>query len=418
MPVSLEKQPHPSPEQSDVSPRVAEAKAILDSFEHSQNTEQEVAMLIQAASQHGEVEDRIIADEVGGLSVAEGSATSDEVPLLLGEQPLEELGVALHDIEHTYGEEALTRVVERIEAVEQEFVARSDYQETASWGGWGLEAVEPPVDWRRETLDGITFETNLPEGHMPFEPTAEGMDAVHPARRRLLPSALDALPAGEYVVKKDDTLWQDRKIHIIEDNDGKRIDVESTIRTFSNRETKALMQELGFVTSSGGTIREIPTPQTLVEHAARLGVRVHTFPDQGIIKSEDYLQAFRDGEYPVSTGSEQYYLHDSSDDHLTTMVLGGETLRTALQESASRALEGREDLDKYAETIDDFTAQLRAVIAPTLNRPRYDDSEARGRESLHELGKKIGLDPGRVDEIIRATQDKARTFAIPVKNLA
>jgi hypothetical protein len=205
----------------------------------------------------------------------------------------------------------------------------------------------------------------------------------------------------------------------VEDEAGKRVDITSTIRTFSNPETKVLMQELGFKTTNKGAIQEIPTPQTVIEHAAKLGVRVRLFPEQGIIDSKSYLEAFQDGEYPISTGSEQYYLHDTSDDHLTTMVLGGEVLKRALQRSAAKALQqGEMTMNSYAENIDDFTAQLRAVTAPTLNQPRYDDSEQGGRESVRYIGAAIGLSAGEVDEIISAVQAKARTFAIPVKDLA
>lgn len=152
---SLEQLSKPSPEQLGAQSRIADAKELLTALEQDSNTDESVAELLRHTSEHGAPEDRIVADEVGGLSIAEGDVTGREVPLLLGEQPPDELGVALADIEKAQGEDALERIIERIEEVEQELAA-SHGKAFATIGPEMLDNINDIVTGEVRTTEAMT----------------------------------------------------------------------------------------------------------------------------------------------------------------------------------------------------------------------------------------------------------------------
>jgi len=123
MPVSLEKHRPSGHAELIGQPEAADAREVLGALEQEASPDEAIAELLRDASEHGKREDRVVADEIGGLSILDGAVKSAEVPLLLGEQPLDELSEAFSSIEETEGADALGAIIERIEAVEQEFAA-------------------------------------------------------------------------------------------------------------------------------------------------------------------------------------------------------------------------------------------------------------------------------------------------------
>lgn len=268
-----------------------------------------------------------------------------------------------------------------------------------------LSAERPATSER--TIDGFTIKTNLPEDLSVFDSTHT---SEHLFERPLLPNAVDAIAAGQYIVESpysDDDPRYDRSIIVSEDENGKYV-IGMETGLFDNIDgSQKLMQALGYKL---GYDTKVPTPNTLQKNARKLGVEIEYFSDQGLIESQDYLRAFAEGKYPVSTGTAKYYTHDTQDDHLTAMVLGGETLRSALQAVAAEALAEGMELDEYANAIDMFTADLRGAVAPTFN-----DRHKRFDHELRYVGRGLGLDETTIDMILEAAKAKGREFGMDVR---
>lgn len=152
---------HPqSPETLDSRRRISSAEKLLASLEAGHEPESELEMLLQHSSETGAVEDRIIADEVGGLSIVDDVVRGNEVPLLLGQQPVEELEIALSDIEEARGHEATAAVIDKIEKAEQGVEFKKTQEET--YNPWvqdhSYETVEEMIRGVARNTDKIREE--------------------------------------------------------------------------------------------------------------------------------------------------------------------------------------------------------------------------------------------------------------------
>lgn len=304
-------------------------------------------------------------------------------------------------------------------------ITGGESSQEASWPDFSFEeAVNGTRDLRTETVDGISFRTNLPEGVWPFEPTQPGKDPTHPIHRPLLPSAIDSLPAGEFHIANPDieSAAFDRRIIITEEPDGKRINrigSRSLVKNAGNSEAlmtalgnqfekRVLDQGLGTEVLKYGELKAMPTPETTRKKAAELGVDIQYFPDQGLINGKDYLDSFAHEKFPISTASAEYYTHDTRDDHLTAMVIGAEPLKIALRDSAQRALALGMDADKWAGDVDDFTAYLRGTVSPTYN----SQIMGYGPETLLSVGERIGIGTEKVEGILETARANAQKFGM------
>lgn len=290
-----------------------------------------------------------------------------------------------------------------------------------------------PIDGisRPFELGDQTYQTNLPPEITMYTQEYADQDLEDAG---LSPSELDSLPAGTYhtsgikeVVDLDEGgVKQEpvvRKLEIVDTDAGKAVTVES----FSSNSwhlqpgTEKLMTALGYEISQQAGHTEIaaaPTPRTVEGAAAKLGVEIAFFPQHGFIPSKDYLGAFKDGKFPVALGQEANYKHDIEDDHLTALVLGGQPLQKALSEAARHALSADEaTMNNTTRGIDEYTATLRAVIAPHFELTGAAFGAEAGRHTLYDLGEQFGI-PANVSEAVLATaQQNARAFDIPVSDL-
>ncbi len=295
---------------------------------------------------------------------------------------------------------------------------------------WEYKAPEI-VELYKSQVEGIEYFSNLPEGMFPFMPIEENSILSHPAEQPLLPSAIDALPAGKYYVAQAssrtpgtaDTNF-DRKIIVTDEPDGKRINEINKYTLIKNSgKSEALMTALGYqfeerVLDAGlpsqvtryGELKAVPTPETLRQKAADLGVIVRFIPDQGIIDNRTYLKAFADETFPISTADALNYGHDTQDDHITAMVLGGLPLRSALRSAAISALK-RNDLDDVVAGIDTFTSLLRETVAQTNNKTSNISGTP---EILRQYGRYIDVPSSTVDEILETAQKNARKYGMDV----
>lgn len=256
-------------------------------------------------------------------------------------------------------------------------------------------------------IDGVAARTNLPEDIAVFEGSSAG---EQPYSRRLLPSAMDSLPVGNYAIGSPDATdpFFDRNIVVTQDAEGKYIEGMYQGLTANTGNSQALLAKLGYKYENAyGAAKSVPTPETVAHHAAKLGVDVRCFPDQGLIDSNDYLKTFSEGKYPISTGDAAYYAHDIQDDHITAMVLGGEQLKDALKHVAAEALSQGEDLDNFAAGIDQFTADVRGAVAPTEN----DRGKDYDKHVLF-VGRGLGLSDDKISEIIEAARLRGREFGM------
>lgn len=269
--------------------------------------------------------------------------------------------------------------------------------------------VERPV-LKEQVIDGFSVKTNLPEHSSLFDSSDT---SEHLFARPLLPSAVDAIPVGEYRMESyySDDPYYDRVIIVSEDEEGKYVN-GMELGLFNNiGGSQKLMETLGYkLGHKSGHDTQVPTPNTLQKNARKLGVEIEYFPDQGLIESNDYLRAFAKGKYPVSTGNAKYYSHDTQDDHLTAVVLGGELLRDALQGVASEALAEGMELDEYAMAIDTFTADLRGAVAPTNN-----DKHKFFAQELRFVGRGLGFEDETIDAILETAKAKGREFGMDVR---
>lgn len=264
------------------------------------------------------------------------------------------------------------------------------------------------------SIDGIAFKTDLPEGVWPFEPTEPGTEPVHPARRSILPSAIDTMPVGAFQIGNPDTSdpRYARKVTITEDVDGKYINQIADMGLIKNiGGTEGMMTALGYKFDKSGygtQVNAAPSPATIQKNAAKLGVEIQFFDDQKLIDGKSYLEAFVDGKFPVSTASAEYYLHDTRDDHLTAMVIGGTPLKNALRDAAKQALESGADTNAVAKEVDDYTAYLRGAVSPThnnLDHP-YSDYEVRT------IGERIGISAQKTAEIFATARANAQQWGM------
>lgn len=316
----------------------------------------------------------------------------------------------------------------------QDRVVASNSEAATQTDDWGFEAPAPGTQLRRESGDDIDYYTNLPQGIFPFEKTQPGEEPKHPSSRNFLPNALDSVPAGEFFIARPTNLNPqvaderfDRKLVITDAPDGKRINRIFDGGLIKNiGKTEALMTALGnefevSVLDEGleseevryGDLLAVPTPETASRKAAELGVNIKYFPDQSIIAGKDYLQTFKDEQYPVSTQSAEYFEHDTRDDHLTAMVLGAEPLKAGLSESAKLALEQgttEKEWNDWAAGIDDFTAYLRGTVSPTYNT--HNELIPYGFDTLLSSGKPIGLDAAVVTKIYDTARENAAKWGM------
>jgi hypothetical protein len=318
-----------------------------------------------------------------------------------------------------------------------EIAAQPPLQPVAHDIGAVLIAESVASSVRPIELAGNSYTTDLPAGLDVFEepPDTYGLT---PKNATLRPKVLDDIPVGEFSVTgsyedTDDNFQKvmqpvTRPIAAYETPKGKVITRESFGQSSDPGDTWALqpgtaelMTDLGYVVDSldgNPTITAVPTPDTVQRSAAALGVDIKFFPNEGIIPGRDYLQAFADGKYPVSTGSASYYKHDIGDDHLTALAIGGEPLKSALISAATAALE-KDDaaVDAAANYVDKMTAILRTVVAPHTRIADEHFGTEKGRASFHDKAADLGISPEVADEIIATAQENGRKYNMHVQPL-
>lgn len=107
-------------ERHDLQPsHISDAERLLAAIEDGKSPEEDIEILLRHTSERGLVDDRIVADEVAGLGIADHAVETHTIPLLLSEQPVEEMTVALSEIEEARGDEALFYIVDTIERAQQ-----------------------------------------------------------------------------------------------------------------------------------------------------------------------------------------------------------------------------------------------------------------------------------------------------------
>ncbi len=276
-------------------------------------------------------------------------------------------------------------------------------------------AAEVLPDLREIELGGKQYQTNVPEDIELYDPE----DRIFPPKVRL--SELDKLPVGEFMVAGT-TTYQDRegqthnqdlisRVIISETPQGKAIDeshLDGGTGWIMAQKSAPLMEALGFVVGDkNGLVKEVkavPTPLSLEAAAAKLGVDIVFFPEAVIIDGVSYLKAYEDKKYPVSFG---YYQHDIEDDHLTGVVLGGESLKAALSDYATKSLNHPEEkaTQHGAQLIDTFTALLRNTALSDLLSGGSEDG-------LYRVGESMEISREKVSEIITEAKSKAKLFGI------
>lgn len=138
-------------------------------------------------------------------------------------------------------------------------------------------------------FDGQQLTTNLPEGVGTIFQNERGNNTfLNPGLNNyLLPSSMDSLPIGSWMVQTDGTAGggsaAQRQIDVIEGPAGKAI-AASSLRS---------------------EWRLDPLPETVKKAAQKLGVNIKLI-NKGHLKKEDYLRAFKTRTYPVATGDEGF----------------------------------------------------------------------------------------------------------------
>ena len=289
-------------------------------------------------------------------------------------------------------------------------------------GGQANETLTPTII----EFNGEEYESNLPEGTTPLENSGLPFE-----RSSLNFDAINELPVGDYWLKRtvqdtDDlgrpsnrTREEKREISILDGDKGPVVAKESLPGMWQLIDESAeLMRLLGYELKGDKGAEEIvgiPTPDTVKNAVALLGIDIEFHSDQVYIPGSEYVKAYAEGKYPVST---RHYQHDIEDDHLTAMVLGGEPLREALMLAAQTALQkGGESADDAAINIDTFTAVLRSVVttaAPLLGEAFGSES---GRRTLMTAGEQLGLAPEITESILAQAQQTAATIGMDVQEL-
>lgn len=302
-------------------------------------------------------------------------------------------------------------------------------------GAGGLAVAEAVSNETTTMVNGREYRTNLPVGLDIFEVSSTQLDRLDDAT--FDPTKLDAIPIGQFSVSgteeqldewfKPKPVTVSRPVAVRETDKGKVIDLESfgaeASRWRIEPGTSELMTALGYVVAKNGggydTIAAVPTPETVKKAAAEQGVEIEFFPEHGYIPGSKYLTAFKEGKYPASSGKSVQYKHDIEDDHLTAMVLGGEPLKEALSTAATAALETNDDstINTISQSIDTFTATLRAVIASHSQLLGEAYGKESGRQTLEECGEDCGIAPEVTAQILATAQAKAHTLNMPVNEL-
>jgi len=272
-------------------------------------------------------------------------------------------------------------------------------------------------------INGKIWSTNLPEG-------IDLLSTESSSPLDINPSALDELALGETYFTRDIeennygpgevTIVQDKRVLNITEGKKGRV-FGPVIETGSVSETAnfppTLIDALGYEKDEYGTVLAAPTPITLKASAAELGVDVEFFPEYEEIPSKDYLGAYAEGKYPISTKHRHLYLHDIGDAHLTSAIVGGEELKSLLQKAAAEALaSGDEEVMKTAaQFIDGFTGTLRAVSLYPLSQLGDVFGNDRAKGSLYSVASRGGISKEDCDRLLQSCKKRAEELGIEVR---
>ena len=311
------------------------------------------------------------------------------------------------------------------------------------------EIVDQPINKVR--VGDFLVSTNLPEDAVGFandEKTKEYIFGVlQDPVFGIIPRELDGLAAGSYWTEVNiPTDEYKSDVHSVpnhkttkqtflvkETPDGKVFETEDLLNqgwfVIRFADGTILLESLGFEithpTKGRAYIEAFPTPETVKGKAKEFGVDIEFVPGMDKIKGKKYLSIFADGKYPVSTKTQDSYLHDVHDDHLTTMILGGDMLRNTLKTIASNALNEpshdpnnpTQEIDNAAVFIDNFTANLREVISVRLGvnkyEPEYYTKQAINRfEAAASL---VGIRISQAYEILDSAVTRAKELGMAEK---
>jgi hypothetical protein len=286
----------------------------------------------------------------------------------------------------------------------------------------GIDVLQPTAPPRDIKIGENLYHTNLPEELDLFEDKVS-----RPLQHPLRPTELDKLPVGSFFLSRQEEMEDDlgikstresqRRITVFNTEHGKAIDASSFTGEWSiGRGMGKLMSAMGYVVKEDNgqeTITAIPTPDTLKAATHDLGVEVEYIPDEGTISGRKYLGVYAQGKYPISTATESDYSHDSEDDHLTAMILGGDPLKIALKDVAIDALSKDDEVVRIKTMLTDrFTATLRAVVAAHHELLGEAYGREQGRRTLLTLGKDLGLTDEVTGKILSTAQENARKFGL------
>ena len=300
------------------------------------------------------------------------------------------------------------------------------------------DALQLPV--RQDMIGEKPVQTNLPKG----------ADAYFPASARqpsllLKVDKVDQLPVGSYQTTHEWETMRDPDnpdaptsgtaralIEVMQTEKGKAIRMlalddgdEDGYTIDSGRQS--LYEQLGYVTQYyGDEFRVIayPTPQTLIQTAGDFGLNIYIatqedlvisrFVDSsGDIKSRPYLEAFKNGMYPISAYSEYSYTHDSDQTHLLGLVFGGDELMTELGLASARALDNPDLISQTTGGIDGITAGLQRLILAGSSRQRSE-----GEGAFKYFASQIGITPEKTDQILTAAKRRAQILGIQLPKLS
>lgn len=287
------------------------------------------------------------------------------------------------------------------------------------------------LEFRQEVINGGSCITNLPPGVQPFTPPYGGITSdefPEHLNTEVIPDRLDDLPLGVYYCHNQpgadlsalDQLTSGdhyprkavRKIEIISTRIGKAITAK-TVRMYPvavQDNAGGLLTALGHVTRRGFPkdplqIYAIPTPRSLQTAAEELGVSIRFFPDYGVIPGYEYLEAYADGKHPVSTMDTENYTHDTGDDHLTALILGGSRLRDILASAARKLLSsGPTEIDSAAGSLDSYTNWLRLAATNNTYQPISTALRAKGLD--------LGITPRDTDAMITLVRKQAVKYGM------
>lgn len=257
-----------------------------------------------------------------------------------------------------------------------------------------------------------SYETNDPEAMETLMHNERGNMLA------ILPTMLDQVPLGKYVVTKRSRIYNkeegateaklDREITIRETAKGRVVNPEAfTVRganTQANAGVETLLAELGYEVAEDGRITGTPTPETIKRNAINVGVDVELL-DASKIDVRTYVQAFANGKYPVAATNEDYYTHDINDDHITAMALGGEMLNVMLRVAATNALKNN-TYDAAAGSIDMFTNSLGGMLY--TRKAQFTT----GYEGVQKHGKELGFSQREIDNLVMFTRGRAVEYGI------